>query len=232
MNYSSNGDPLIKFINVSKNFKNKKVLENINFSINKKSIITLVGPNGAGKSTIAKLILGIEHPSSGKIKKSYGLNFGYVPQEIKLNSSLPLKVKNLLSLLTNNNDENSELLSFAKIEDIGSQDISEISGGQLRKVFLVSCLMNNVDLIVLDEPTKELDIIGQQQFYNLINQVREKFQITIFIISHDLHTVIKTSDQVLCINHHLCCYGKPMEQYDKIMKHIGFYQHHHNHLHQ
>ena len=109
--------------------------------------------------------------------------------------------------------------------------MSNISGGQISRIFLASCLINKANLIILDEPTKELDINGQSSFYNLLENIKNNFDVTIFIISHDLHTVIKASDNVLCLNQHLCCYGKPEEQYKEILDHIGFYKHHHNHSH-
>jgi zinc transport system ATP-binding protein len=224
-------DNLIEFDQVSKFYNKKLVIDNINFSVARNSILTLVGPNGAGKTTIAKLILGAEKPTSGTISKARGISFGYVPQKININNNLPIKVSTLLEILTNKALQNLDILEFAQIDKIKNTDISDISGGQISRVFLASCLINKANLIILDEPTKELDILGQSDFYHLLEDIKKNFDVTIFIISHDLHTVIKASDQVLCLNHHLCCYGKPNEQYQDILDHIGFYKHQHNHLH-
>jgi zinc transport system ATP-binding protein len=225
---------LLEFINVSKSYDKTIVLDCINFAVPNRSIITLVGPNGAGKTTIAKLMLGSELPNSGQINKAKDVRFGYVPQKININSNMPMTVKYLLDTLTKNSaidDYSNEILDFAQIKDIADLDISKLSGGQVSRVFLASCLINKANLIILDEPTKELDIIGQNHFYQLLAQIKQNFNSTIFIISHDLHTVINASDQVLCLNQHLCCYGKPVKQYQDILEHIGFYKHHHNHTH-
>jgi zinc transport system ATP-binding protein len=225
-------DNLIEFDKVSKFYDKKMVIDNISFTIAANTIVTLVGPNGAGKTTIAKLILDAEKPTSGSIKRAPNISFGYVPQKINTNSNLPITVSALLDLLTGDAwKESGDILKFAKIEGIENSDISNISGGQISRVFLASCLINKANLIILDEPTKELDINGQSSFYSLLEDIKNNFHVTIFIISHDLHTVIRASDNVLCLNQHLCCYGKPEEQYQEILEHIGFYKHRHNHSH-
>lgn len=221
---------LVEFINVSKSYTQKKVIDNVSFSIEQNSIITLVGPNGAGKTTIAKMILGQEAPTKGQIKRAPNLSLGYVPQKTDLNTNLPMTVINLIKILTKSNPSN-EILRFAKVEELKEQDISTLSGGQLRRVLLAGCLMNKAQLIILDEPTKDLDILAQSQFYQLLAEIKSNFATAIFIISHDLYTVIKSSDHVFCLNQHFCCYGKPVAQYDQIIEHIGFYQHKHNHRH-
>ena len=225
-------DNLVEFDKVSKFYDKKKVIDNISFTIARNTIVTLVGPNGAGKTTIAKLILGSEKQTAGSIKSADNISFGYVPQKINTNTNLPITVSALLDLLTGDAwKAGAEILKFAQIEGIENDDLSNISGGQISRVFLAACLINKANLIILDEPTKELDINGQSSFYHLLENIKNNFDVTIFIISHDLHTVIKASDNVLCLNQHLCCYGKPEEQYKEILDHIGFYKHHHNHSH-
>jgi zinc transport system ATP-binding protein len=223
-------DFLVRFNSVSKFYNKKLILENISFLVPRNGIITLVGPNGAGKTTIAKLLLGIEKPTSGLIQKNPCISFGYVPQKINLNSNMPIKVSALLEILTLGKTD-QEILAFSGVDNIKDNDITEISGGQIRRVFLAACLINKANLIILDEPTKELDILGQKNLYQLLENIKTKFNVTVFMISHDLHMVVKSSDQVLCLNRHLCCYGKPSKQYQDILEHIGLYQHNHNHQH-
>lgn len=223
---------LVQFSNVSKLYGAKKVLDNISFTLPRKSIVTLVGPNGAGKTTLAKLMLGIDAVSSGSITLAKDVSFGYVPQKIITNGNVPITVSAFLDLLTQKKWLLCpELIDFAQVEKIRHLDLKQLSGGQLSRLFLSSCLVNKANVIVLDEPTKELDILAQSDFYRILEELKQNFNITIFIISHDIHTVVKSSDQVLCLNQHLCCYGKPTEQYRDILDHIAFYQHHHNHVH-
>ena len=223
---------LIKFVNVSKFYGSKKVVDNISFSLPRGNIVTLVGPNGAGKTTIAKLMMGAETVTSGNIFCAKEVSFGYVPQKIITNTNLPITASAFLDVLTKKSWHcASQIIDFAQIESIKDCDLKELSGGQLSRLFLASCLVNKANVIILDEPTKELDILAQSDFYRLLEDIKQNFNVTIFIISHDINTVVKSSDQVLCLNKHLCCYGKPMEQYNEILDHIGFYKHRHNHFH-
>jgi zinc transport system ATP-binding protein len=207
------------------------VIDHVSFSLNSRSITTLVGPNGAGKSTIARLILGIEKPTSGKIYKG-DIKCAYIPQKISLNYNIPLDVKSLISYLSGTNfDHNSHLSSFGDVNLLHQRGVHELSGGELQKVFIVAAILSTPDLIVLDEPTQGLDIQSQSDLYNLLDRIRNELNTTIFMISHDLHTVMQKSDKVLCLNHHICCSGKPQKKEGSNLSEIGIYNHHHDHVH-
>ncbi|MCC8417607.1 MAG: metal ABC transporter ATP-binding protein [Rickettsia endosymbiont of Bryobia graminum] len=228
---------LVKFNNVSKRFGAKLPLTNVSFTLRKGQVTTLIGPNGAGKTTIARLILGLDKPFSGNIFIKQNLKIGYVPQKLDFSSNLPMTAKKFLCLLTKNKSNNyPELFNFVKLENYENQDISELSGGQFQKLILTSSLLDKPDLIVLDEPIQSLDVASQQEFYKLINKIKKELNITIFMISHDLFTVMKNSDQVICLNGHICCSGKPNEldgnqEFLDTLSAIGFYTHHHDHKH-
>ncbi len=230
--------PIIKFYNVSKKFGNKLPINNVSFTVKKNNITTLIGPNGAGKTTIVRLILGLEKPTSGEIIIDPKLKIGYVPQKFNLSSDLPITVKKLLDLLAPNNPANDmkEIHSFIDLERLKDQEISMLSGGQFQKVVLASSLLSKLDLIILDEPLQSLDVTSQQEFYQIISLIRKKLDITIFMISHDLFTVIKNSDQVICLNGHICCTGTPNaitpnSDFSNALSSLGFYTHHHDHKH-
>ena len=229
---------LIKFNNVSKQFGKKIPLTNINFTVKKGEVTTLIGPNGAGKTTIARLILGLDRPSSGNIIIHPNLKIGYVPQRLDFASDVPITAENFLYLLASNstNKDWQEWSNFIDFDNYKHRDISELSGGQFQKLMLTATLLNNPDLIILDEPTQSLDVTSQQEFYRIINQIKKRLNITIFMISHDLFTVIKNSDQVICLNGHICCSGKPNDlaenqEFLNTLSAIGFYVHHHDHKH-
>lgn len=229
---------LIEFCSVSKNFGKKSLIDNISFSIKRGDLTTIIGPNGAGKTTIAKLILGLEKPSSGNVNITSKLKIGYVPQALDFDQSLPMKAAKFLALLSPNVDHerDSYLLHFADFDNIKNEDISVLSGGQLQKLFLVTTLLNKPDLIVLDEPIKSLDVISQQAFYQIIERIKTEYTLTVVMISHDLFTVMKNSDQVICVNNHICCSGHPSDilrnkDFVETLSAIGFYAHHHDHNH-
>lgn len=229
---------LAEFKSVTKKFNDKTPLLNVSFAIERGSITTLVGPNGAGKTTIAKLLLGLIAPSEGSVIVPLGLKIGYVPQTLNFSSSLPLTAESFLKLnapkaLQKNIEKYNKFIDF---EHFKHKDISKLSGGQLQKLVLLATLLDEPDLVILDEPTKSLDVLSQQEFYQLIEEVKTNSGVTIFMISHDLFTVMKNSDQVICINGHVCCSGKPSDlnsnpELLKSLTSLGFYSHHHDHAH-
>jgi zinc transport system ATP-binding protein len=229
---------LIEFRNISKNFGNKSFIDNVSFTVKRGALTTLIGPNGAGKTTIAKLILGLEKPSSGAIIIESNLNIGYVAQKLDFDSNLPMNAQTFLNLLAPNASSHTlqDLIDFADLNKIGTIDISRLSGGQFQKLLLVATLLNNPDLIILDEPTQFLDVTSGLEFYRLVERLKRDLQLTIFMISHDLHMVMKNSDQVICLNRHICCTGRPNDleknqDFLKTLSSIGFYEHHHDHKH-
>ncbi|MGI4775954.1 MAG: ATP-binding cassette domain-containing protein, partial [Janthinobacterium lividum] len=231
---------LIKFESVTKKFGDKIPVREINFEIEKGTLTTIIGPNGAGKTTIAKMILGLEQPTSGRIIRKLNISLSYVPQKINLSLSLPITVKGFLNLLSPDHDREKEFTKFAEFIDIRNLakiDISKLSGGQFQKLLLIANLLRRPDLIVLDEPTQSLDISSQKEFYNLIDNARENNpDLTIFMISHDLFMVMKSSDQVICLNGHICCSGKPndtnkSQEFINTLSSLGVYNHHHDHKH-
>ena len=151
---------------------------------------------------------------------------------------MPLTSGGLLDILSSDASyyNKIKLMDFIDYDKIKDKDISEISGGELQKLMLVGTLMNNPDLIILDEPTQFLDVSSQQEFYRLLLDLKRNFSLTIFMISHDLFTVMKNSDQVICLNGHVCCSGKPAEldenlDFKNALSEIGVYIHKHDHEH-
>ncbi len=222
---------ILTFKNVTKSFVSEIILDSVSFSIKKHTITTLVGQNGAGKSTIAKIMLGIDRPDSGEVLVHDKISFGYLPQNIHINPYIPITVEGLLksySIEIQNLDLDSEICNFGQIKKFYKKQLTELSGGQLQKIFISASILSEPDLLILDEPTKSLDFDHETKFYSLISKI--KHHISIFIISHDLHMVPKSSDLVICLNHHICCSGLP-ENFNFSSGEYSFYKHLHNHKH-
>lgn len=229
---------LVEFKSLSKKFYNKILVDNISFKLNKGEITTLIGQNGAGKTTLAKIILGQESYDSGKLIIKPDIKIGYVPQKLDFNLNMPMTAKGLLKFLAPNGLDYGliNLEEFIGYNKIKNKDISSISGGELQKLLLVGTLMSKPDLLILDEPTQYLDVASQQTFYRILGELKRRLEITIFMISHDLFTVMKNSDQVICLNKHVCCSGKPTEldtnpDFKNALSEIGVYVHNHDHKH-
>ena len=230
--------PLIEFCSVTKSFETKLLVDNVSFELHQGEITTLIGQNGAGKTTIAKIILGLEKPTKGQVIVRQGLKIGYAPQKLDFTFNMPLNAEGLMRILAPNgiDKEILELANFIDFNSIKKIDISALSGGQLQKLVLAGTLVNKPDLVILDEPTQYLDVTSQQEFYKSLNKIKEKTGLTVFMISHDLFTVMKNSDQVICINGHVCCIGKPNDldkntDFKNALSEIGLYIHSHDHKH-
>jgi len=233
---------LVQAKNIGLVIQNKTILEHINFTVKRGEIVTLIGPNGAGKTALLKLVLGLNHPTSGKIVLAKGLRIGYMPQALAVESLMPLDVAKFLLLSPRANKlKCAEIAAELTITHLLTSPIQNISGGELQRVLFARALLNEPDLLVLDEPAQGIDINGQAVLYQLISTMRTKLNCSILMVSHDLHLVIAGTDQVVCLNRHVCCSGHPaavMQNPEfinlfgsKVAAELALYTHHHDHHH-
>ena len=233
---------LIEVQNLCVGYGNKKVLRNVNLSLRKNEIVTIVGPNGSGKTTLFKSIIGSAPISTGKVLIKPNLKIGYVPQVLNIDRSLPLTVERFLSL--KNNRKNKDYFSAQQVldsDDLLFKQISTLSAGQLQRVLLARALMNKPEVLLLDEATRGLDQPGSAAFYRRIEEIRNSTGCAILMISHDLHVVMSASNRVICLNGHICCQGEPRSvasspEYKAMFGSnvdgtLALYQHNHNNNH-
>lgn len=233
---------LVELNNISVQFGERTVLDNISLKIQRGEITTLIGPNGAGKSTLVKVLLGLQKQFHGQVIKQKRLKIGYVPQKLKLNDSLPLNTQRFLKLAGKySKQEIIDSLKLVGAEHLIESDMHSLSGGESQRVLLARALLQRPDLLVLDEPAQGVDVQGQIDLYDLIDTIRHRFNCAVFMVSHDLHLVMAKTDDVVCLNHHICCTGAPSEitQHPNYIALFGeaqhqplaFYHHKHNHHH-
>jgi zinc transport system ATP-binding protein len=234
---------LIEAKNLCVNRNNKNILENVFVNIKKNDFITIIGPNGAGKSVLLECLMGSFLPDSGKIIKKNNLSIGYIPQNFTPDNSMPISVKRFLTL--KKKFTSKELIDISRetnISEILGKHLSTLSGGELQKVLLARSLLNKPELLILDEPAQNLDIKNQLNFYNLLNKIYKDRDLSILMVSHDLHMVMSSTRQVICLYHHVCCSGEPQivakdPEFislfgNDMAKMMSVYQHTHNHSHQ
>lgn len=200
---------LIEISKLEVKYGSKKVLQNINLSLNANEIVTIVGPNGSGKTTLFKAIIGSVPLSKGKISIKPNLRIGYVPQQLKVDQTLPITVERFLKLATRNNNDIEKMIAFFGSENIFREQINSLSGGQMQRVLLARALVNKPEILLLDEATRGLDQPGIAAFYRKIENISKETNCAVLMISHDLHVVMRASDRVICINGHICCQGTP-----------------------
>lgn len=233
---------LIQAHNLSVVREGRKVLQNVSLEIQEGDFITIIGPNGAGKSTLLKVMMGLLGRYSGRIKRKTNLRLGYVPQSLRVESTLPMTVRYFLQL----RKECSAKVLDNIMEQTGCQgleqrQLSELSGGELQRVLLTRSLLGQPELLVLDEPAQHLDVGGQLAFYRMVERIYREQGLSVIMVSHDLHWVMASTSQVVCLFHHICCSGKPqaVAQDPSFLALFGndmaglmsFYPHSHDHSH-
>ncbi|MFL0811278.1 MAG: zinc ABC transporter ATP-binding protein ZnuC [Agarilytica sp.] len=232
---------LIKLQGIGLQVRDKCILHHVDLNLERGKIVTIIGPNGAGKSSLVKVVLGLLEPSEGTITRSKGLRFGYVPQQLSLDHSMPIKVSRFLSLAGVDKKARDTAMDFLKIRHLASRQMHSLSGGEFQRVMLARAIARKPDLLVLDEPLQGVDITGQVELYQLIASVRDDYGCGILMVSHDLHLVMAQTDTVICLNQHVCCHGQPesVSRHPEYLKLFGenaadqlaVYQHHHDHHH-
>ena len=225
----------------------QSILSGINLTITKGKITTIIGPNGAGKTTLLKLILKLIQPTSGHVNRNPDLIFGYLPQKLKLNPLMPMTVERFLQLATTQTNKTLQERLKQALHQVGgchlkSRSMHVLSGGEIQRVLLARTLMQNPDVLILDEPDQGVDVMGQAELYALIAKIRDDLGCAVVLVSHDLHLVMAASDEVICLNHHVCCSGTPSDvaQHPSYAQLFGthsevaalaVYTHHHSHRH-
>ena len=234
-------DALIRLDGVSVGFNGQNVLDRVQLNIRPGEIVTLIGPNGAGKTTLVRAVLGLLKPDSGSIWRKPKLRIGYMPQKLHVDATLPLSVLRFLRLVPGVDRARAQ----AALAEVGASQVLDsplqsISGGELQRVLLARALLREPELLVLDEPVQGVDVAGQAELYRLITRLRERYGCGVLMVSHDLHLVMSTTDQVVCLNRHVCCSGHPeqvssdpafVELFGSDAQSLAVYHHHHDHAH-
>jgi zinc transport system ATP-binding protein len=207
---------ILQLQNIFLSYDNKKtyVLKDISFSVFSGEVLSIIWLNWSWKSSLLKIISGIKKQNSWEIIRNYN-KLSYVPQKINLEDSFPLQVKEFIKIY-------NEAVKISDIEDFlgkfNSKDllnkrVDKLSWWQLQKVLIISALLSNPDLILLDEPTAWIDMVWEEIFYEIIKEVKSLFpKISIILVSHNINLVYKNSDKVICLHdNNFCCHWTPGE---------------------
>lgn len=226
---------MIEFKNIYKSFKDKHVLEDVSFSINKGEFVCIIGPSGCGKTTALKMINRLIKPTRGTIlvdgkdisqedEIDLRRNIGYVIQQTGLFPHMTVKENiELIPKLKNKKDPNLankviELLDMVGLDPQGYMNLypTQMSGGQQQRVGVARAFASDPEIILMDEPFSALDPITREQLQDELLTLQDKLHKTIIFVTHDMAEAIKMADRI-CI----MCDGK-IQQYDtpeQILKH-------------
>ncbi len=201
-------DPLIQFKNVSLGYNNKTVLAGLSFSLNRGDFIGIVGTNGSGKTTILKGILRLINPLSGEITSQDSLVYGYVPQSNTIDDIFPFTVFEIVKMglhakmpmlqpFNNANKARINLvLNQIGIEAYASIPYRNLSGGLKQRVLMARALVSKPDVLILDEPTNDLDISSEKAIMDLIQILHNNGKITVIMVSHLINVVINYVEKI------------------------------------
>lgn len=199
------------------------VLEGINLSVEPNDFLGIIGPNGGGKTTLLKVILGLIKPTRGRVSvmgqtPERGRRFiGYISQHNLFDRDFPVSVLDVVlmgryskvGLFQRYSEEDrriaSETLKTVEMLDYKDRQVGKLSGGEQQRVFIARALATDPKLLLLDEPTASIDTNMQAEFYELIENLKQRM--TIVLVSHDISAVSIYVDKIACLNHQLFYHG-------------------------
>ncbi|MDI6715505.1 MAG: metal ABC transporter ATP-binding protein [Actinomycetota bacterium] len=204
--------PIVEIKNLNVAFGGNTALEGINLSIYPSEVIAVIGLNGAGKTTLLKTMLGIYKPSSGLVKLN-AKKIGYVPQSLSFDRSIPLTVKELLRAYSSKKqsirEETRRKLNLVGALHLENKRVGDLSGGELQRVLLANALLSDPELLLLDEPTTGIDVVGEKGFLEIIKTLQDEQRMAIVLVSHDIHLVYRYATRIVCIHRKMMCQGPP-----------------------
>lgn len=244
----------IKVENISLYRDGNVILDKVSFSIKQGEYFAIIGPNGAGKTTLLEVMLGILKPASGKVtvfgqdidKFKARSQFGYIPQHISQTSyRFPATVKEIVvsgrtaKIGLFKRSMKSDLLIIenamkaAGIAEYRDRLLKNLSGGERQRVFIARALAGEPHILVLDEPIFGMDIVKQEKFYDLLEELNHKMGLTIILVTHNIGAVAHQVQCILCLNRAVVCQGAPVdmlkdEYIEKLYgKNVKFIEHKH-----
>ena len=206
---------------------NDAILQNITFELNCREITALIGPNGAGKSSLFRSILG-QIPYSGSIQFELAGGYpsrpkiGYVPQSPSFDRGYPISVLDFFAASISNwpvflpvpahlKQRVEECLSRVHGEALLHKRIGTLSGGELQRVLLALALEPIPQILILDEPLSGVDVGGEHLLLEMLGEIRQKYDLSIFFSTHDFSTLRHYADKVILLQHSILKTGTPAE---------------------
>ncbi|CAM4219349.1 ABC transporter [Bacillus manliponensis] len=216
---------MLKLKNISKQFGNKVVLDDINLEIEEGEIVSLLGQSGSGKTTLLNIILGLTNMNNGKIffndvdvsnvpMKERGFNIVFQDYALfpHLNAyeNIVYGLRNKKGLVSE--EEVQEYIDFLELKPHLTKKISELSGGQKQRVAIARTLVTKPKILLLDEPLSALDGVIKESIKQRIKSIAKEFKLTTIIVTHDPEEALTLSDKILIIDQgKISQFGPPEE---------------------
>ncbi|KAF3361851.1 hypothetical protein PHSC3_001617 [Chlamydiales bacterium STE3] len=215
--------PALEFKQVYFSYRELCALSNVSFIVERGQFVSIIGPNGGGKTTLLKLIMGFLKPGSGNIQilgqppEKVLEKIAYVPQNLRYDREFPISVNELV--LSGRLSQLSWCGCFRKADKLATKEalekvglfhlkessFGELSGGQQQRALIARALASEPEILLLDEPTANVDAEAQADIYSLLYSLKGKM--TILIVTHDLKMAIEQVDRVFCVEQKLTTYS-------------------------
>lgn len=239
MKHNIPDDILLEVRNLSVTLGNQSIFSGLNFNIRDGEFLTVMGPNGSGKTVLVKSLLGFI-PHEGDLIWHRHPKIGYLPQGLNQMSVqiMPLTVHDFFRIKNIKTGEAVRYLTRVGLDQsILDKGAGNLSSGEFQRMLLAWILSSGPELVFLDEPVTGIDVAGGETIYSLLHEYREKHNLTIVQVTHDLNIVNAFSTHVLCLSRvgHRC-YGVPKEILTPEVLHdiygtdIKFYKHDHDEM--
>jgi zinc transport system ATP-binding protein len=207
--------PVIEVRDVSFSYDGSFVLEDIDLIVEPKDFVAIIGPNGGGKTTLLKLMIGMYKPARGTVRvlgrppQEVRSRIGYMPQHLMFDTSFPVSVTDvvLMGCLGRTRaigpysrackEAAREALEKVGLSDLASRPYSALSGGQRQRTLIARALASRPEILMLDEPTSNLDVQMEHELYEILKRLND--DLTIITVSHDLGFVSSYVKTVVCV---------------------------------
>ena len=216
---------VIEIHNVSFAYAQEPVLRDVSLSVPAEEFLGIIGPNGGGKSTLIKLILGLLKPHGGSISvmgtspQKASARIGYVAQYPTFSRrDFPISVMDTVLLgrlgrtaqwgigySGEDRDVAREVMQAVEILDLADRPIGSLSGGQLQRVLIARALACRPEILILDEPTANIDMRAEEDIFAILKQHND--HMTVIVVTHDIAFISGYVDRVACLNQTLVCHA-------------------------
>lgn len=216
-------ETVIAAVGLGFSYHDLSVLEDVTLEVQRGEFLGLVGPNAGGKSTLLKLILGLLNPTVGSLRvlgdspRRACRRIGYVPQYPLFPRDFPITVADavlmgrlgtralMLNYTSSDRMRMIQSLREVEVEDLAQRPVGQLSGGQLQRVLLARALVSDPEILILDEPTANIDHRIEGEIFDLLAQLNARM--TILVVSHDIAFISDYVTRVACLNRTLMCHA-------------------------
>ncbi len=197
---------MLKVSNLTIDLPNQTILDNVSFRLKRGTTLAIIGPNGAGKTMLFRALLNLI-PYKGKIEWAPDVKIGYVPQYLSA-SDIPISVKEFMAFKDSSQSDSALGSVGLDSMEVLQKRLGALSGGQLRRVLIAWAVIDKPNVLLFDEPTTGVDLDSEEAIYKMLKDLKEKYKITMLLISHDLHIIRDYSDYMMALDKCVTFFGE------------------------